>query len=1187
MLRRLSLYGFKTFAKKTDIDFGEGITCIVGPNGSGKSNISDALRWVLGEQGIKTLRGDKLTEVIFVGSDYSKPLNLAEVVLLLENKSEFFPLKFSEIEVARRVYRDNKSEFSINRTPCRLKDIHEIFLDTGLGKGGISMIGQGQVEKIISSEPSSRRALFEETAGINKYQYRKNTALKKIKTTEDNLLRLADIIHEVEGRLGPLKKEVNKLKRFKRYKERIQELEKELLLQEYFTLFKREEEAIKYSEMIGDEVNNIKLRLSDLEYKRREILKSSKEFYKNYDLCKETHNDLRAHLEKVRTRCSSYSIRKKELEDRLSTMFQMNKSLKDQIEDLKAAIENDDLRSEELNNKLLTLSEDIDSKEKSYSREARHIEILKKAYSRCKEDLLNCTQKVVFTSKELQQLSSTYEELQRDNYNIEQSIKESKNIFSGFFKNKERVSRNLKEVTFTRDSLNREIAHTKEEKIKLEDSMEEIKKEFAVLYKKWSTIEVRLNFLKDLEKSFEGYFPGVKAVMRAKRKKGELSGLIGVVGSLIKVPEKYEKALEIALGGHIQDIVTKTDKDARLAIEYLRKTRKGRATFLPLNLIKGTSNNRSLERWHSLSAVLGQASQLIDYEVKYNNIISYLLSHYYIVTDLKNGLEILKAYNISSTLVTLEGDIIRSSGAITGGSINNKKSNLLSRAREIGGLKKELKKIEEERERLDFKEDSLKKSFDLIQKRLNEKREDFSRAEKKAMDLLRERDRIVLEEKQMKEKLEQLNFTLKKNVKKRDETYTLLGELQRELECLREKDLKLEAEKQELEGKLSSQENQESSLSKALTDLKIESAKIRETIKNLYDFIKSRKIQVSQLKENFFSSLSEIKDLEKLILNMKKDEEEDLLKLFALEKSYEASLGNFSTLKEKKENEGKRAEKLEEKISSHREELNSKEKIMSESQVIQVKVTTEKDILKSQIPEIIEPEFIEPEKVSRELEVLKTRVSDIGFVNYNSQEEYEEVHKRYGFLLEQKLDMEEAIFSLHKVIEEADRKSRSKFKVTFEKVAEEFSLLYSKLFPGGKGLLKLTGEEDYLKSGIEIFVNPPGKKPQTISLLSGGEKCMAALVLLFSIFKVKPAPFCVFDEVDAALDDANTIIFADCLREFSKKSQFLVISHNKITMEKADFLYGVTMEEPGVSHIISLKLDDPVLEKLIAREALV
>jgi len=537
--------------------------------------------------------------------------------------------------------------------------------------------------------------------------------------------------------------------------------------------------------------------------------------------------------------------------------------------------------------------------------------------------------------------------------------------------------------------------------------------------------------------------------------------------------------------------------------------------------------------------------------------------------------------------VTLEGDILRASGAITGGSLNNKKGSLLSRSRETEELKKKLAGINREKADLEAKERETSDKIKHTDITLREKTEEMAGLQRRSMELLRSKDRVILEEKQADQRLAQLKSSLESSGKKREEAGFRMGELQGELEVLREEEKKLEKEKNQLDEKLSLKEKEEGFLSGEVSALRLEEARTGETVSNLNDFISSREIQFEQVKENFRSSSREIREMEETLEDMKKKEGQDEQKLSRLEEIYKKSSENFNILKEKKKNQEEANEKLACEISLIREDLMSKEKVMNDYQVNQIKITTEKDMLKTRIPEISEPEFIDPARISEELETLTIRVREMGFVNYNAEEEYEEVSSRYSFLISQKADMEEAIFSLHKVIEEADRKSRAKFKDTFEQVSEEFSLLYKRLFPGGRGYLKLTDEEDYLKSGIDIFINPPGKKSQSISLLSGGEKSMAALILLFSIFTVKPTPFCVFDEVDASLDDANTHIFAECLEEFSTNSQFIVISHNKITMEKADVLYGISMEEPGVSDIISLKLGDPVLEELIAREAVV
>jgi chromosome segregation protein len=1186
LLKRLSLYGFKTFAKKTEIEFNNGITCIVGPNGSGKSNISDALRWILGEQGMKPLRSDKLTEVIFAGSEFRKPLNISEVVMLLENKSERFPLKYSEIEITRRIYRDNKSEFLINRNPCRLKDIQDIFLDTGLGKGGISMIGQGQIEKIISSDPSDRRALFEETAGINKYQHRKQESLKKLDLTGNNLLRLSDIIQEVEGRIAPLKQEVNKLSRFNRYKERVENLQRELLLQEYFSLYRKDEEALNHLQHATEEVNNIKENLKKLEINHRELSEELKHLSRDKQKYENHMNGLTVELEQVKGRTHSYITRRKELKERLASTLQLMESLEEQKKKLLEDREKEIMRLDELKKKIDHLSLEINSKEKEHKKDLEYLSELREKYNKSKEEVLTCAQKITGKSKEMDSLSSGHEELKREMFSLQEGRRETVKKIKELVLLRDDTLKEVEKFSLSKDDVKREIASLKEKKQNLNTSLEKLRIDLVTLFKTFSEKEVRLNFLKELEKSFEGYFPGVKAIMTARKKNIELSGIAGVVGSLIQVPQKYEKAIEVSLGGHIQDIVTETDRDARLSVEFLRSTGKGRATFLPLNIIKTSYYDFSREGgWDKKPSVIGQASRLIEYEEKYEKIINYLLSHFYIVKDLSSGIELLKTYNLSATLVTLDGDIIRPAGAITGGSTENKKMSLLSRTREIEELSRQLSEIKSRKDTLQNKEITLQKETADIERNLKGQAEKLSILETGLSELLRKKDRIMLEERQLHEKLKENEHNVEINSQKQNKVNLSMGNIQIEIVTLRDREKILEIERKELERNLSLQESTEGNLLEKLNLIKMEHAKSIEASSNLESFIKSRSEQKEQLENNYASCSEERKHLQENLMKMDKEEGEDNIKLCSLNKSYEEAAEFLKCRKKEEKSKEKEINSTTQDIQNFREDLIKKEEIKQEMHIIKARINAEKEMVEAKLPEeYSKPEFIDPEKISQEMETLRNRMENMGFINYNAEIEYEELDKRYCFLVEQKADMEEAIFSLNKVIEDLEKTSRKKFKETFALVSEEFSRIYSSLFPGGQAHLTLTDEENILKSGIEIGVHPPGKRLQSISLLSGGEKTMAAVILLLSIFKVKPTPFCVFDEVDAALDDTNTALLADCIKDFSNMSQFIIISHNKITMEKADILYGVTMEEPGVSDIISIKLGDPVLDELIEQK---
>ncbi len=1181
-LKSLEIRGFKSFADKTNLNFKKGVTAVVGPNGSGKSNISDSVRWVLGEQSVKTLRGGKMEDVIFAGTQFRKAVGLAQVSLTLDNSDNSLDTDYSEVTITRRIFRSGETEYLINNQKCRLKDIHSLFMDTGIGKEGYSLIGQGKIEAILSGKADDRRAILEEAAGIVKFKSRKEEAERKLSNTENNLTRIRDIISTYEERIEPLKEEREKALKYNVLSDDLRVREVSLL------------------------VNNIGVIDKDIKSINVEITNKSEDIKEKREILNKLKEEL-VHLEeeietiekKNNTEKTEYYTKKEEV----------NKSLND-IEIYKERIKNFEEVIKKDNEEILRLEEVLIKSRKE--KDLLLIELEEKIKEQInKENLIKEFESTNYKlSNEIKKLEEDSEKIKADEFEILRRTSEINNniaIINKEILNKEELStsgeNNLKAIEgnisiniATISSINEKINTIKKLKEEIEANIIDNRKKIGALSsqltrkerfireiaKKINILDGKLTTLRDLEKSYEGYQLSIKKLME-RIEKGQIPYGKGasVLGEIFTVDKKYETAIEISLGGAISNVITEDENTAKLLIEYLKKNSLGRATFLPLNIIKGSRINVSNDI-KNVKGYIGLASDLLNYDNKYKEIMDYSLGKTIIAENMEAALIISRLGNYKIRIVTLDGEVISPGGALTGGSIYKKNnSSILGRRREIQELEESintnkssynselllLDKIRDEIREID--EDILNKSDDIHEKNI-----DITRFESEVRALENESLKLKNSLEVSKKEISLNNETLVKlrdEIVKKEENLRLLQNTKEENKERIEIIQRELIEKKEVFDKIKEENIQ----------VKIEKAKLDEVVYSRQSDLRRKEKEEKEKEERIFSlkkdndeKSSNINYLRKLIEDKTMFISEVNKRLNELEDVFKFDEASRISLKDKLKIKDGESNLIIEEIRVLENDLNRKEisfaKLESERENYYIKLNEELNLTLAEAMEIaVKIENIS--KVKEEIFKIKNQITELGTVNLAAIAEYEEVCEKYQFMSSQEEDLNMAKEELMTVINEMTIKMQELFRENFTILNKNFNETFKDLFKGGNAELIL-GEGDELTADIEINVQPPGKKLQNINLMSGGEKVLSAIALLFAILKMKPTPFCILDEIEAALDDANVYRYAEFLREFSENIQFIVITHRKGTMEASDVMYGITMEEKGVSKVVSVDL---------------
>ena len=1178
-LKRLELQGFKSFADKTVLEFMPGITGVIGPNGSGKSNISDSIRWVLGEQSMKSLRGTKSLDIIFAGTQNRKSLGFAEASLVFDNSDGALPIEYTEVTVTRKIYRSGETGYFINKVPCRLKDVLELFMDTGIGKDGYSIIGQGRIDEILSDKSEDRRKIFEEAAGIVKYRTRKQESEKKLERTKLNLLRINDILSEIETNIEPLKAQSEKAKTYLNLREELKNIEIGLFV---YNIEKYKEELNKIvedKEIFENQCNN--------EEGSLERIKQAKE------QLKETIENITEEIEKM----SNIGFEsQKEIEMLNSDINVANTRITNNEENKERYIK----EKEEAKIKLQELEEETKQKEQKKENLKANKEKFEKELKQKEEELAKITKTLSSKGIEIEGYKAKVEENTDKKYELQTEINTQEINAENFEKRKKQINNEINtyiseldgtrlikneietefhEIEIKRNKALKDLEEVNKEKEKSDRKIKEFNDKINNAQNEIRMKESRLKFLIETEKEKEGYIRSVKSLLKDCESIKELGkGMYGVLANVIEVPEEYQTAIEMCLGASLQNIVTETEEDAKRLVEHLRKNNLGRASFLPISSVRG----KKLEHFKSKeNGVIGIASDLIKYNKKYEQIIINLLGRTVIVDNMDTAIKAAKQNGHTFKIITLEGDIINPSGAITGGSVAKKTVNILGRGREIEKLEKEIKKLKEKVEQLEKEKTEYEKSIEeilesvnLLEKQLQEIDITYATEKQKLVSVEENISKVEERYNKLKEELKNIEEEKEKSSKQKEQIKEQITELEKTTEELTVKI------KEYVDLNKDNQKYMDD-LNFDITNLKISVSSFDESESSIEEIQERIKQEIENAKTSIENKTNQIEQIEKDNIELKNSIQETKENIEKIKEQVKNSSSKIDNLKEKRVEKNKILENKEEEISE-------KFKVIEELKSQIVKVDVKKTKLEEDINTIINKmweeyeltpntigEYKKPDNVAltqKKVNSLRKDLRELGSVNIDSIEEHKKLSERYDFMCEQRVDLEDTMSKLRKVISDMTGTMKQQFKEQFEIINKNFGEVFKELFGGGYANLRLEDEENILECGIEITVQPPGKKLKNMMLLSGGEKAFTAIALLFAILKINPSPFCVLDEIEAALDDVNVYRFADYLRKFSKETQFLVITHRKGTMEAADTVYGVTMEENGISKLLSMKL---------------
>lgn len=1179
-LKRLELQGFKSFADKTVLDFTDGATAVVGPNGSGKSNISDAIRWVIGEMSAKQLRGSNMQDVIFAGTESRKRLNFAEVSLVLDNSEHVFDIDFDEVIVTRRLFRSGESVYQINRANCRLKDIHELFMDTGLGRDGYSIIGQGNVSQIVSTKAEDRRSLFEEAAGISKYRYRKEEAARKLTSVEENLVRINDITTELEGQVGPLKKQSEKARKYLDLYTEYKALDVNLSL---ITIDKSRiagEETDKLYSEVEAELSDMRAKSSQTELKISAIHEDNSKKDREKDAQNESLRQNEAEMSELAKDISiaendikNNNANLKRADDEIETINRRNIERRAQIESDKALIDGKNSEAQEILTRFDALKSDNSDMADKQEEMHNKIESLKSDVIELLNGVASERAKIGGMETLRQNFIERRETLEAEIKNFKEGVENTENeIKEAEAQIKEkREKRDKVRVTVERHGANAE---------KLNEEIRALVGAFNDANVEYNSKVSKKRILEGMENDYSGYARSVKAVLKSEELKR--LAIYGTISGLIDVKKEYVTAIESALGGAMQNIIVESEEDAKEAIAYLRRTNSGRATFLPVSSVRG----RTLDNANAVSksrGYIGIGSDLISYDKKYDGVIKSLLGRVVVVDNIDNGIAMSREFGYKFKTVTLEGDILNAGGSMSGGSVN-KQSGFLSRATEIKSLGKDIVTLADKLKELKAKRETLENDLRVVNNQLSS-----------YVPLLREYEdeilRLEAASEHMKQSLEngggtEQNYTneleqIEKQLSGSSEEIALIlqsarskqneaDSKQKEIEELEESYNELVSQKEEKSQSLMDETLKLAALENEIKSLNSKIAETETEIQNSVNDIAVKNADKERIQRESEGLYGKIAEKEKLIAQKQQISEDIKARIAKIDAEKEKNGEALQLIQNSNKD-------LTDKLLNLQQELlrleNKREKLNAEGENTLSRLWDEYELTYTTALEIRTEVENEKEAFAR-LATLKAQIKSLGSVNVDAIEEYTAVKERFEFLTTQKTDLEKSKDNLNKIISSMEELMEEHFTKNLEEINKSFSQVFRELFGGGSGKLYLSNPDEVLQSGVEIEVQLPGKGLQNINLYSGGEKSFIAIALLFAILRVKPTPFCILDEIDAALDDVNVSRFATYLKNYVDRTQFIVITHRRGTMEAATILYGVTMQEKGVSKLLSLHIDD-------------
>lgn len=1184
-LKNIEVHGFKSFAQKINFEFHNGITGIVGPNGSGKSNVGDAVRWVLGEQSAKQLRGGNMQDVIFSGTELRKPLSFASVAITLDNSDHKLPVEFNEVTVTRRLYRSGESEYLINGSSCRLKDIQEMFYDTGIGKEGYSIIGQGQIDKILSGKPEDRRELFDEAAGIVKFKRRKNTTIKKLDEERQNLVRVTDILTELTRQLEPLEKQSETAKIYLAKREELRELDVNLFLLDY--------------EHTGKLLEELEEKLGNTEAELEETKEAYEQTKVEYERLEQELEELNGRLEELKERQQQNALTRQQhegqiqvLEEQILAGKQNSDHYRNRLETLGEELQKRTSDKEKFSEEKEELRDKLARQRQRLKEETEHLENIQAEASACaaavedgKNEIIEILNSRATTKGKVQRFDAMMEQLDIRKAAVSQRILHLKTEEEELASERKKVQSRYDSVTHSIDSMNAECIRLDGEVQKLQEKLKEQSRQMEIGQTAYHREASRLESLKNITERYDGYGNSIRRVMEQKSRE---PGIKGVVADIIHVQKDYELAVETALGGSIQNIVTDNEQTAKRMIEFLKKNRFGRATFLPLSNIsaRGGISQREVLRE---TGVIGTANTLVKADAEYSGLVQYLLGRVLVVDHIDHAIAIGKKYRHSLRMVTIEGESLSPGGSMTGGAFKNN-SNLLGRRREIeelensvGLLKKELQELQvsigDDRSRRNVLRDAIADFQEKLRQQYvdqNTARMNLEQLDEKNSDIQKNYAQIEREKEEIRRQSGEI----------RADHSSIAKELEESQRDEKELETFIETKQKELE----EWRAEESSKMKELEQIRLDEAALSQQ----EHYLQENLIRLLGEMEAFQRESRELEEKLKLSIEETKRKQEGIQNL-------KDAVDACSSLDEElqRQREEKQAQKEERNVShkaffekrdqlSERTSLLDKECFRLKSQAEKVEEQRETQISYMWEEYEITPnnaltyrkeELTDRQEMKKDVSRIKDEIRKLGSVNVNAIEDYKEILERHTFLSGQYEDLVQAEKTLESIIQELDEGMRRQFAEKFHDIQREFDKAFKELFGGGKGTLELSEEEDILEAGIKIISQPPGKKLQNMMQLSGGEKALTAIALLFAIQNLKPSPFCLLDEIEAALDDSNVGRFASYLQKLTKNTQFIIITHRRGTMNAADRLYGITMQEKGVSTLVSVDLVENQLSK--------
>jgi chromosome segregation protein len=1178
-LKRIEIAGFKSFADRTIIDFENSVTAVVGPNGSGKSNITEAIRWVLGEQSAKSLRGGKMPDIIFAGSDTRKPLNVAEVTIILDNTDHYLPLDYSEISVTRRLRRTGESDFYLNKQSCRLRDVQELFMDSGLGKESFSIISQGKVEAIFSSKPEDRRGIFEEAAGVLKYKQRKKKAEQKLFETEDNLSRLQDIIYELEDQLIPLAAQSEAAKQFLSLKEKLTAIDVAFSVMEIETAKAAWETATEQLEQLNRQLAQITQQINNGEGTLQQLRLRRTVFDES--------------LEQINQQLLQVTEGLKQAEGQKEVLLERSKHTQKSTAEYQETLDAVSERLQQLNEEKAELIHELSQKNRSVqeaevaiadcrAKQVKYQKSAKEIIEELRSQYVEAMQEQATIGNELKYLERQYQQETAKNQTAVTKQTELATAIKEKAMAAEIVNERLQGIQQQLDEQRKQYIHLQEKAKDNKEKLDDAQKKMYQLMNQVQQVRAKQRSLQDIQENYAGFYQGVRVILKNKQ---QLTGVVGAVAELIEVPEEYTVAIETALGASAQHVVVETERDARAAITYLKENRGGRATFLPLTTIKSRQlPSYAVSQAQQVPGFIGIASELVRFNDEVKTIAENLLGSIVIAEDLKSANALAKALNYSYRVVSLEGDVMNAGGSMTGGATKKNAGSLFSQSNELQQLTAQAAQLDER----------LQKTEKQVQH--------FETVTKDAQSALEELrttgETARMTEHELKNQLQNLTNELER-LKKEQQVFDFENrEIQAFFEEYHEKKTRLEAEQQTISQQLKKIDQDIQSMNAEEDLIEAKRSQLAETAAQLQADFAVQKEQVAHLKQKITANAEVLAEnearqqsLERQLaaINSNNSDHE------VTEESLDQQISDFTerkmTLTQELAEIRQQRQTVQQEIGQLDEALSlanlqQKEKL-SEKTNVEIEKNRADLVMDNRLAYLQEEYALsfekaandyspieDPETAKSEIQELKGKIDAIGPVNLNAIEQYDQVEQRHSFLTSQRDDLLSAKAQLFDTMSEMDEEVKTRFGEVFEAIRLQFKQVFPNMFGGGHAELILTDPKDLLNTGIEIEAQPPGKKLQNLSLLSGGERALTAIALLFSIIQVRPVPFCVLDEVEAALDEANVSRFGHYLSDFQNDTQFIVVTHRKGTMEAADVLYGVTMQESGVSKTVSVRLED-------------